>query len=382
MKNPFLIVFLISLFYINCNQPTASSTPDLRKPSLIDSKNFEKEIDSQKVQLFTLKNGSGLVAQITNFGGRVINLWTPDKEGNFDDIVLGYEKLEDYQKPNEAYFGALIGRYGNRIGKATFELEGKTYNLAANNGENHLHGGINGFNNVVWKARQMNEQQLELTYLSLDGEEGYPGNLNVKVVYSLTDANELKTEYVATTDKATPINLTQHSYFNLNGAGNSTILDHVLTINAERYTPVDEGLIPTGELASVEGTPMDFRKPTPIGKRIDSDFEQIQLGGGYDHNWILNLDKKKLTLAAEVYSPQSGRTLKVLTNEPGLQFYTGNFLNGKDIGKNNLAYPRRGAFCLETQHFPDSPNKENFPSTILQPGKIYHSICVYKFGAK
>ena len=383
MKNLILIYLICCLFSCsNESPPMEKKNHTTQQPILLDSKNFEREIEGKRVHLYTLKNKNGLVAQITNYGGRVVSLWTPDKAGNLEDIVLGYETLEGYQKPNEAYFGALVGRYANRIGKATFQLNEKTYTLAANNGENHLHGGIKGFSHVVWAARPINPQQLELTYLSPDGEEGYPGNLNVKVVYSLTDANELKVEYTATTDQATPVNLTHHSYFNLNGAGNGNIHNHILRLNANRYTPVDKGLIPNGELASVANTPMDFRQARAIGQRIDEDFEQLKHGGGYDHNWVLNSKGNKLMLAAEVYAPKSGRSMEVYTNEPGIQFYAGNFLDGSDMGKNGKNYPRRSAFCLETQHFPDSPNKENFPTTILQINEVYYSICSYKFGIK
>ncbi|TKG93473.1 galactose mutarotase [Puteibacter caeruleilacunae] len=344
-----------------------------------DSSTFETVIDGKEVSLYTLKNSNGLVSQITNYGGRVVNLWVPDREGNFEDIVLGYGSIDGYLKSNEIYYGALIGRYGNRLAQGKFELDGKTYDLAINNGENHLHGGIAGYNNVVWEARQVDDQTLELQYLSKDMEEGYPGNLSIRVVYQLTNENELKVEYWATTDAPTYVNLTHHSFFNLHGAGKGSINDHVLFIDADDYTPVDEGLIPTGEIAAVAGTPMDFTKPIAIGKRVNNDFEQLKYGLGYDHNWVLNPAKEKVRLAARIAEPASGRAMEVYTNEPGLQFYGGNFLDGNDVGKYGLSYKHRTAFCLETQHFPDSPNHANFPTTRLNPGENYYSICIYKF---
>ena len=372
-KNIFLVI--VSFILVSCNQKQNST-------QLIDNDLFGTLVDGKEVKLFTLQNKNGVVTQITNYGGRVVNLWTPDKNGNFDDIVLGYETMEGYLKSNEIYYGALIGRYGNRIGKGMFHLNDTVYKLALNNDENHLHGGIDGFNNVVWEASQIDEQTLELRYLSPDMEEGYPGNLKVKVKYQLTDDNELKTEYWATTDKPTPVNLTQHSFFNLKGVGNGDVLDNILQINADFYTPVDKGLIPTGDIAPVEGTPMDFRNPTAVGKRINDDFEQLKFGLGYDHNWVLNQSDSGLTFAAKVVEPVSGRTIKVYTNEPGLQVYTGNFLDGSDSGKGGKTFGYRGAICLETQHFPDSPNKPDFPTTILNPGDEYYSICVYKFGVE
>ncbi len=380
MKNLTLIILLITLFACGNESPNKNVT--IYQPVLIDTSDFNGMVKGKKVLLFTLKNKSGITSQITNFGGRVVSLWTPDKNGSFEDIVLGYDHFQSYQGSHESYFGAIIGRYGNRIGNGAFQLNGKKYQLHRNNGTNHLHGGGKGFDAAVWDARQLNDQQLELTYLSPSGEEGYPGNLSIKVLYSLTDENELKIEYWATTDAPTLINLTNHSYFNLQGAGNGYIANHTLKINADHYTPVDSTLIPTGEIASVEGTPMDFRKPIFIGKRIDDDFEQLEFGKGYDHNWVLNKKNNQLSLAAEVSEPNSGRTMEVYTNEPGLQFYTGNFLDRNNKGKNGKPYHRRSAFCLETQHFPDSPNHDNFPTTVLNPGEEYYSICVYKFGVK
>lgn len=368
----YLSAFLLLALIISCsNQPSL--------PVLVDENNFNQEIDGKKVSLFTLKNRNAVTIQITNYGGRITHLWTPDKDGSFADVVIGYDSLDEYLNSNEIYFGALIGRYGNRIAKGKFELNAEVYNLVTNNGENHLHGGIKGFNNVVWDARLLNEQKLELNYLSVDGEEGYPGNLEVKVVYTLTDDNELKIEYWATTDKATPINLTQHSYFNLKGAGNGDVNKHIMHINADAYTPVDEGLIPTGEVALVDGTPFDFRVPMAIGARLNEENEQLKFGGGYDHNWVLNKSESGLNYAAKVVEPNSGRTLEVYTNEPAMQFYGGNFMDGSDKGKGGKKFAYRGAFCLETQHYPDSPNQSDFPSTILNPEEEYYSICIYKF---
>jgi aldose 1-epimerase len=333
------------------------------------------------MKLYTIENRNGVKALISTYGGRIVNLYTPDKNGHFDDIVLGYDTLDEYIKSNEKYYGAIIGRYGNRIGKAVFSLGDKTYYLEKNNGDNLLHGGSHGFHNVFWDAIQLDGQTLELKYFSKDMEEGFPGNLNVKVIYSITDDNELKIEYFATTDKLTILNLTQHSFFNLTGNAKETINKHLLQIMADYYTPVNKGLIPTGDIAGVEGTPFDFRIPIEIGERINSEDEQLKFGKGYDHNWVIDKNgaNTKNRMVAKVTEPMSGRTMEVYTNEPGIQFYSGNFLNGTDVGKNSVAYNYRTAFCLETQHFPDSPNKKNFPSTILNKGEKYYSICIYKF---
>jgi aldose 1-epimerase len=299
-------------------------------------------------------------------------------------VVLGYPTLDGYLKPHP-YFGAIVGRVGNRIAKGKFTLEGVTYKLATNDGENHLHGGIKGFDKVVWNAEPVREDSavgVKFSYLSKDGEEGYPGNLSCAVTYWLTNNNELKIEYQATTDKATPVNLTHHSYFNLAGQGQGDILNHQLEILADRFTPVDKGLIPTGELRSVEGTPMDFRQPHTIGERINSDDEQLKFGLGYDHNWVLNKTSDSLALAARVYEPATGRVMEVRTTEPGLQFYCGNFLDGTLTGKEGRVYKHRYGFCLETQHFPDSPNQPKFPSTILRPGETYNTETVYRFSTK
>ena len=342
---------------------------------------FGKTADGQAVDLYTLTNPNGLEAAITNYGGIVVRLKTPDRNGQLADVVLGFDTLDDYLK-GHPYFGAIIGRYGNRIAKGRFQLNGVEYKLAVNNGENHLHGGLKGFDKVVWNARDVSTAEapaLELTYTSKDGEEGYPGTLHVTVVYTLTPANELKIDYAATTDKDTIVNLTNHSYFNLAGQGEGDILGHELMINASRFTPVDAGLIPTGELRSVEGTPFDFRKPVAIGARINQDDQQLKYGNGYDHNFVLDRTGDGLVLAARVTEPKSGRVMEVYTTEPGIQFYSGNFLDGSNKGKGGKIYQRRYGFCLETQHFPDSPNKPDFPSTVLRPGAKYQSTTVYRF---
>jgi aldose 1-epimerase len=340
--------------------------------------------DGTVVDLYTLKNGQGMEAKIITYGGIVVSLRVPDRAGALDDVVLGYDSLSSYVAANP-YFGALIGRYGNRIANGEFTLDGVRYALAKNDGVNHLHGGLRGFDKVVWKAEPVTRpdgEALVLTYISKDGEEGYPGTLYVQVTYVVTDSNELRIEYSATSDRATHVNLTHHSYFHLGGAGRGDILSHVLMIRADQFTPVRQGLIPTGELRDVTGTPLDFRKPTPIGARIGADDEQLRLGLGYDHNWVLNKMDNSLALAARVTEPVSGRVMEVYTQEPGLQFYSGNFLNGTNIGKRGIAYQYRWGFCLESQHFPDSPNNPQFPSTLLEPGRRYQTTTVYRFSTE
>jgi len=342
---------------------------------------FGKTADGENVDLYTLRNTKGVEAKITNLGGIVVSLKVPDKNGKFDDVVLGFNDLDSYLKPGP-YFGALIGRYGNRIAKGRFTLNGVEYKLAVNNGENHLHGGIKGFDKVIWTGRESKTKAgpaVILTYLSKDGEEGYPGNLNVTVVYTLTNNNELKIEYSATTDKDTVTNLTHHSYFNLAGEGNGDILNHLVTINATRFVPTDAGSIPTGELRNVSGTPFDFLKATAIGARINQEEEQLKLGNGYDHTWIINGRPGALRLAAEAYESTSGRRMQVWTTEPGMQFYTGNFLDGTLTGKAGKIYQRRYGFCFETQHYPDSPNHPAFPTTTLKKGATYRSTTIYRF---
>lgn len=376
MKTKIFTILIVAILLNACNTVPPQQLP------LVDASTFKVEQDGKQVELYTLKNSNGLITQITNYGGRVVNLFAPDRDGKFEDIVLGYGSLAGYLASNEIYYGTLIGRYGNRIAKGQFVLNDSTYVLATNNGPNHLHGGIKGFNNVVWDAVQQDDRTLLLSYLSPDGEEGYPGNLQVNVTYELTDDNELKIQYWATTDKPTHVNLTHHSFFNLKGAGNGDVNNHELQINSGYFTPVDEGLIPTGEIRPVEGTPFDFRKLTTIGSRLNEDDQQLKYGLGYDHNWILVAAGEGLTFAAKVVEPESGRTMEVYTNEPALQFYGGNFLDGSDTGKYGKTYVFRGALCLETQHYPDSPNQPAFPSTLLNPGEEYYSVCVYKFGVQ
>ena len=346
-----------------------------------DSANFKQTVNNKQTGLFLLKNGKMQVA-ITNYGGRIVSIMVPDKNGKATDVVLGYDSVKTYQKRGEPYFGALIGRYGNRIAKGKFSLDGKAYQLEINDGVNTLHGGFHGFFSQVWDAKQVDAKTLELTYLSKDGEAGYPGNLQVKVVYSLTDDDGLKIDYTATSDKLTVVNLTNHAYFNLSGAGSKTITDHLLQINADAYTPVDATLIPIGSLDPVKGTPFDFTTAKAIGKNIGDADAQLKSGKGYDHNFVLNKHADTSPVAT-VTSPVTGITLQVFTAEPGLQFYSGNFLTGKtNDGKGGHAYPYRSAFCLETQHFPDSPNEKSFPTTELKPGVTYHTSTIYKFLSK
>ncbi|MHC4911970.1 MAG: aldose epimerase family protein [Planctomycetota bacterium] len=343
----------------------------------IEKQDFGKTPDGESVDLYTLTNTNGLKTQIMTYGGIVTTLHVPDRDGNLGDIVLGYDTLDEYIKDNP-YFGALIGRCGNRLGKGRFTLNGVEYTVATNNDENHLHGGIKGFDKVVWDAEQVQTDEgpaLKLTYLSKDGEEGYPGNLNCTVIYTLTDNDELKVSYEAETDKDTIVNLTHHSYFNLAGHGSGDILGHELMLNADNYTPVDEGLIPTGEIRPVKDTPMDFTKPMAVGARID------QVEGGYDHNYVINNSDGPLALAASVYEPKTGRVMEVSTTEPGIQFYSGNFLDGSIKGK-RAVYNKHNGFCLETQHFPDAPNKPDFPSIALKPGEKYTHLTVHKFSVR
>jgi aldose 1-epimerase len=342
---------------------------------------FGNTKDGQPVDLYTLTNAAGMEVAITNSGGVVVSIKAPDRNGKFADVVLGFDNFDAYLN-NTPFFGALVGRYGNRIANARFTLDGHDYHLAPNDNGNSLHGGLKGFDKRVWQAKDATTKEvpaLELAYLSKDGEEGYPGSLSVTVTYSLTPKNELKIDYAASTDKDTVLNLTNHSYFNLAGQGEGDILSHLMTINADRFTPVDATLIPTGELKSVAGTPLDFRKPTAIGARIDANDPQIKFGRGYDHNFVLNRKDGGLILAARVTEPSSGRVLEVLTTQPGLQFYTGNFLDVTVHGKAGKVYPRRSAFCMETQHFPDSPNHPDFPTTILKPGEHFQSTTVFRF---
>lgn len=364
------VIIFITVNLASCSTTTQNNQLEIKAG--ITQKDWG-EADGKKVLLYTLTNHKGTVVTISNYGGTITSFVTKDKHDSSSSIIIGFDSLSQYlQQP--PYFGALIGRYGNRIGNASFSLDGVTYKLAANNGKNSLHGGLKGFDKVVWDASVMNDStpSLMLHYLSKDGEEGYPGNLNVNVTYTLTDDDALKIEYNAETDKATPVNLTNHSYFNLTGTTANTILNHSLMIDADNYTPVDTSLIPTGEIKPVKGTPFDFTTAKPIGRDIDS------VKGGYDHNFVLNRKDSSLQKVAVLSDSVSGRELEVYTTEPGLQFYTGNFLDGKFINHDGKPINFRTALCMETQHFPDSPNKPNFPSTILKPGEKYHSVTVYK----
>jgi aldose 1-epimerase len=350
----------------------------------ITKEGFGKTAEGENVDLYTLTNSKGMQAKIMSYGGIVTTLTAPDRNNKYADVVLGFNNLDSYLK-GHPYFGALVGRYGNRIAKGRFTLNGTEYKLAVNNGENHLHGGIKGFDKVVWTAKSMKTKlgpALSLTYVSKDMEEGYPGNLTVNVVYTLTNNNELRLDYTASTDKDTVTNLTHHSYFNLAGEGNGDILNHQMLLRASSFTPTDAGSIPTGELKNVVGTPFDFQNSTTIGARINDNDQQLQFGGGYDHNWVLNGNMGTLRQAAIVSEPTTGRVLEVWTTEPGIQFYTGNFLDGTLTGKSGKIYQKRFGLCLETQHYPDSPNQPKFPTTTLKKGATYHSTTIYKFSAK
>jgi len=373
----FLLLLAVSLA-LRPEAAPAKGKRDVRKQS------FGKTGDGRPVDLYTLTNSQGMEVRAMTYGGIIVSLRVPDKTGKFDDVVLGHDTLDGYLV-NPPYFGVIVGRYANRIGNATFSLDGVKYTLAKNDGPNSLHGGVNGFNKQVWEATSFKDATgvgVAFSYLSKDGEEGYPGNLKVKVSYVLTDENQLVIDYEATTDKATPLNLSQHSYFNLAGEGSGDILGHHLMLNADRFTPVDKTLIPTGEIRPVQGTPLDFTTPTAIGARINDNYEQLVVGRGYDHNFVINRKEDGLILAARVHEPTSGRVLEVFTTEPAVQFYSGNFLDGTITGKHGHVYKQRNGFCLETQHYPDSPNHPDFPSTILRPGATFHSQTVFKFSAE
>jgi len=376
---PRRLLFLCSLaLAIGASLVAQSSQPNLG----VQQQSFGTW-DGRPVNLYTLTNPHGVEVRAMNYGGIIVSIRVPDRAGKFGDVVLGHDTLEGYT-PNPPYIGAIVGRFANRIANGSFTLDGKTYPLPKNDGPNTLHGGIaKTFDRVLWEGQALKgKSAVAFTYLSKDGDDGFPGNLHVKVTYTLTDANELILDYEATTDKATPINLSQHSYFNLAGEGTSDILNHEIMINADRFTPVDKNLIPLGELRSVKGTPLDFTTSTKIGARIDDSYDQIVLGHGYDHNWVINRKGDGLTLAARVYEPTSGRVLEVSTTQPGVQFYTGNFLDGTVLGKQGHVYKRRYGFCLETQHFPDSPNHPDFPNVILKPGEKFHQKTVFKFSVK
>lgn len=362
------------------NELTKMNTSLISPDFSLNRKAFQSSIDGKSTDLYILRNRNNCTAAITNYGGRVVGLWVPARNNKFTDVVLGLASIDEYQGPAGGAFGALIGRYGNRIAKAKFSIDGQVYALAANNGQNSIHGGKKGFQKVVWDAKQLNDKTLELHYTAKDMEEGFPGNLQVKVTYTLRDNNELKIDYEAVTDKKTVVNLTNHSYFNLNGEGSGPITNHTLQMNASNYTPVDETLIPIGKIEPVAGTPLDFTSPTTIGARINSDHEQIKKGSGYDHNYVINKSGvKRLELAATAIGDKSGIVMEVYTSEPGVQLYTANFNKGLYTLKGGGKDEYRSAFCLETQHFPDSPNQPSFPSTMLTPGNTYNTSTIYKF---
>jgi aldose 1-epimerase len=378
-KLPVLLIWLST--FIACENQSKKKSED--KADLLTSKAFQRTVEGKNTDLYILKNKNGVEAYLTNYGARIIGLKMPDKNGVQTDVITGFSGIDQYIESTERYFGATIGRYGNRIAKGKFTLEGKTYTLSLNNGVNSLHGGKKGFQDVIWDASPLDEQSIEFSYLSKDMEEGYPGDLKVKVVYSLSDENELKINYEATTDKKTVVNLTNHAFFNLNGEGSGTILNHLLQINAALYTPVDSTLIPMGKHEPVEGTPFDFRKFSTIGQRITDDNVQLNNGKGYDHNYVLNeKNDQEMPLAAIAIGDKSGITMEIFTTEPGLQFYSGNFMKSKNTFKGGSKDDFRTAFCLETQHFPDSPNQPTFPSTVLNPGDKYTSSSIYKFSLK
>lgn len=350
---------------------------------LLPEEAFQTTVDGKPVALYTLHAGD-ITMQVTNYGARVVSLWTPDREGRYEDIVLGYENIGRYiDNTGERFLGAVVGPYANRIAKGRFTLDGTEYTLPLNNNGQTLHGGLKGVDRVVWDVVSATDDKLVLHYLHPDGQDGFPGNLDIEMTYSLTPDNEFRVDYKATTDKPTVANFSHHPFFNLKGEGNGTVLDNVLTINASHTTPVDSVLIPTGQIAPVEGTPFDFREPHAIGERIGADNQQLRNGGGYDHNWVIDRKTKSgIEQAATVWEPASGRTIEVLSDQPGLQVYSGNFFDGKSIGKYGKPQRYRESLALETQKFPDSPNHDNFPSTVLRPGETYTQVCIYKFGVK
>jgi aldose 1-epimerase len=372
-----LAAILLSL--TACNKPATVTTT-----SGLQQETYGKMPDGTEVEIFTLTNKNGLKARVTEYGAILVSMETPDKSGKSADITHGYDTLDGWLT-NTSYFGATVGRFGNRIANGKFTLDGKEYTLATNNDPGgipcHLHGGIKGFDKVLWSGKPVGENGVEFTYVSKDGEEGYPGNLTIKITYSLNDDNELKWEAKATTDAPTVINLVHHSYWNLSGDPTTTINDHLLTLNAPSYLPTDAGLIPTGQIGPVADTPMDFTKPIPIGERLEADFEPLKFGGGYDHAWVLEKGEG-LRLAAKLKDPKSGRVMEISTNQPAIQFYGGNFLDGTVTGKRGVKYAHRTALCLETEGFPDAPNKQNFPSSVLRPGETYHHVMIHKFSAE
>jgi aldose 1-epimerase len=371
----FGILFLFVHLMSGCQQ-----TPEKNKPIVVSengNKKFYGTIGNDTVYAYTLKNNRGIKAVVTNYGATLLELWTPDQSGKSGNIILGYDSLSGYLQKGNPYFGAIVGRYANRINHGTFTMDGKSYTLVANDNGNTLHGGLKGFDKVIWTVNQVNDSSLSLSYSSPNGEEGFPGNLTVKVVYTVDAKNALQIDYTALTDQKTPVNLTNHAYFNLSAGRDSTILNEELTINSNQFTPVNDHLIPTGEIASVDHTPMDFQRPTKIGEHIS------QVKGGFDHNYVLKAEPDHISqLAAELYDRKSGRMMKVYTTQPGIQLYTGNFLNGHLVGHGGRRIVKNGALCLETQHFPDSPNQPGFPNTILEPGQTFHETTIYQFGVE
>ncbi|ULC58031.1 galactose mutarotase [Flaviramulus sp. BrNp1-15] len=385
----FLAFTLFASLNIQCKESKKDKTSEMPEnivedKLVIEKSEFGKTEDGTAIEQYTLINANGVEMNVITYGGRITSLKVPNKEGKLENVVLGFDNIEDYQKDNP-FFGALIGRFGNRIAKGKFTLEGVEYTLATNDGSNHLHGGVNGFDRVVWTATPIEGKEnssLKLTYMSKDGEEGYPGNLNVSVIYKLTKDNAVEVTYEATTDKATVLNLTQHAYFNLTGDFSKDILNHDVVIDADAYLPVDATLIPTGEIRKVEGTPFDFNSAKKIGKEINVDNEQLKRGQGYDHCWVLNGEKGNMRFVASAYDETSGRFMEILSEEPAIQFYTGNFLDGTLPMPNGGNYDHRTGFCLETQHYPDSPNQKDFPSTVLKPGETYSTKTIFKFSTK
>ena len=377
-----IVLLLVVITVVACTNNKQETNTELATLSGIKRSDFQSSLNGDSIDLFVLSNANGVEVSITNYGGRIVSVMVPDRDGNMKDVVLGYDNIDDY-RATDNNFGATIGRYGNRIAHGKITVEGVEYQLPQNNFGHTLHGGPEGFDKKVFKANQIDNQTLELTYLSEDGEAGFPGNLSVKVTMILTNDNAIDIQYEAETDKETIVNLTNHSYFNLSGDANKTILNDVLTINADQFTPVDDTFMTTGEILTVEGTPMDFRNSNVIGERIDNyEYEQLKFGDGYDHNWVLNTGGDISQLAASVYSQETGILLEVYTTEPGLQVYTGNFLDGTNVGKYGAVYNKRNAICLETQKYPDSPNKSNWPSPYLKPGETYTSRCIYKFSVE
>ncbi|MDR1886862.1 MAG: galactose mutarotase [Prevotellaceae bacterium] len=370
------------LFYLNVCVFLVACAPK-NTFTLLEKTAFETEIGGKKTSLYTLTSGNGVTVQVTNFGGRVVSIWTPDKNGKYEDISIGYENIDRYvHNKGERFLGCVVGRYANRIAKGQFVLDSVTYHLPLNNNGQTLHGGLIGLDMVVWDVDEVSDKEIKFSYTAKDGDDGFPGNLKINMTYSLTPENEFRITYKATTDKPTVVNLSNHTFFNLKGEGNGTITDHILTINASHTTPVDSVLIPTGEITPVDGAPFDFRKATKIGERIDNDDQQLKNGLGYDHNWVLDNKTGEVALAAVVHEPVSGRVLEVYTDQPALQFYSGNFFDGKVNGKSGKPIKYRESLALETQKFPDSPNHPNFPSTVLRPGETYTHTCIYKFLVK